>query len=327
MKTLYTKLNYIIVLIIIVCNCCSVFANSDAPSSILWEVRSKSDTSKVAYLLGSVHIACSEMYPLNSVIMDAWNKCSALAVEINIMDIDASSLLDITNLDASSISLISFFMKLFSLTEKLSDKLPADLYLKTKNILIKNGIPEEYIDNLTPFGVVLSLQLGDISRHLFNKDSLSADGIDLYFLKQARLTNKPIYELESIEIQLKLLMSISDMISELIDGDIISYLESQLENLSGSDADINDLFTAWRTGDIKSIENIINSPFSTDANLNDKIMNAFLYNRNTDMSRKIENYLTDKERYFIVIGAGHYVGNKSIIDILQKTGKYYIKRL
>ena len=36
------------------------------------------------------------------------------------------------------------------------------------------------------------------------------------------------------------------------------------------------------------------------------------------MAEKIEGYLKEKGSYFVVVGAGHLIGEKSIIDILRK---------
>ena len=300
-------INFTILIAFILSGCTSTKPNKS--TSILWEVSSKSDTSKVAYLLGSIHIAPPELYPLHTAIMDAWNKSNALAVEINILDVDVASL-------TQNMSLV---LKLISLTEKLYNKLPPDLYVKVKNSLIKNGIPEDFIDGLTPLGASIILGLGDASQLILNKDENAVDGIDMYFLKKAKDEDKPIYELESINIQIAAF--------EALNENIVSYLQTLLDDLDNSDTDINKLFDAWKNGDVNTIESLINTPFSSDKAINEKLKNVLLYNRNIDMATKIEEYLTQRGTYFIVIGAGHYVGNKSIIDILQKTGKYNIKRL
>jgi len=307
MKSLNTKKYLLILFTFAVANCNFIYAN---PTSLLWEVKPKSDTTKVAYLLGSVHIAPPEMYPLHPVIMDAWKKCNALAVELNIMDLDASSLMgDMT-----------IIFKFISLTEKLSDKLPNDLYLKVKEAFLKNEIPEEVIDMMTPLGASIFLGLGDLSSMLLDiNEADSPIGIDMFFLMKAKDENKPIFELETIATQIAALESIND--------NIVPYLQSQIKNMDNPDADINSLFTAWKNGDADAIERMINIPPTDNKAINDKIMNAMLYDRNISMAKKIEEYLTDIKTFFIVVGAGHYVGDKSIIDILQKTGKYHIKRL
>ena len=38
------------------------------------------------------------------------------------------------------------------------------------------------------------------------------------------------------------------------------------------------------------------------------------------MASKIEGYLKTKETYFVVVGAGHLVGSKGIIQMLKEKG-------
>ncbi|RJQ38322.1 MAG: hypothetical protein C4550_06760 [Nitrospiraceae bacterium] len=38
------------------------------------------------------------------------------------------------------------------------------------------------------------------------------------------------------------------------------------------------------------------------------------------MTLKIEEFLKTKETYFVVVGAGHLVGNKGIIELLKRKG-------
>jgi uncharacterized protein YbaP (TraB family) len=44
------------------------------------------------------------------------------------------------------------------------------------------------------------------------------------------------------------------------------------------------------------------------------------------MASRIEEFLRTKETYFIVVGAGHLVGNKGIIEILRGKG-YQVEQL
>jgi len=57
----------------------------------------------------------------------------------------------------------------------------------------------------------------------------------------------------------------------------------------------------------------------------DKKMNSIyeklIYERNRNMVSKIEEFLRTKETYFVVVGAGHLVGKKGIIEMLK--GKRY----
>jgi len=62
----------------------------------------------------------------------------------------------------------------------------------------------------------------------------------------------------------------------------------------------------------------------------DKKMNSIyeklIYERNRNMVSKIEEFLRTKETYFVVVGAGHLVGKKGIIEMLRGKG-YPVEQL
>ena len=58
------------------------YANADQ-KSFLWQITSKQN---VVYVLGSVHVGNSALYPLNKTIEDAFTQSSVLAVEVDATD-------------------------------------------------------------------------------------------------------------------------------------------------------------------------------------------------------------------------------------------------
>jgi uncharacterized protein YbaP (TraB family) len=44
------------------------------------------------------------------------------------------------------------------------------------------------------------------------------------------------------------------------------------------------------------------------------------------MVSRIEEFLRSKETYFVIVGAGHLIGNKGIIEILRRKG-YLVEQL
>ncbi len=324
MKHIKYNFKLLTLLTFIALGCSSVYDQSKK-SSLLWEVKLKSNPSKVAYLLGSIHIATPDLYPLNPVIMECWNKSDALAVEINIVDFDASSLVR---------NMSDFLPKVVDLTGgKLSNKLPPELYEKVKEKLLGSEvmpgmtITEAVLDMFTPLGIAAILQLNDLGKYLALAEYNEVDGIDKHFLKLATEKNKPIHEVESIGLQMEILFTMFETLAD----DINSYIEGVLDNTNDTDVglEFDKLLAAWKNGDVDAIDKMMNTSDMPNVSNEQykKIMDHLLYNRNVNMAKKIEEYLTNTGTYFIVIGAGHYVGKKSIIDILQQTGKYNIKRL
>ena len=83
---------------------------------------------------------------------------------------------------------------------------------------------------------------------------------------------------------------------------------------------MKEIIDVWRTGDIKKIEKIIFKDAYEKLPYIDSLYDVLYYKRNTRMANKIINYLKDTGNYFIIIGAGHLLGNKSILKILEKKG-------
>jgi uncharacterized protein YbaP (TraB family) len=51
-----------------------------------------------------------------------------------------------------------------------------------------------------------------------------------------------------------------------------------------------------------------------------------LYTRNKNMVSKITEYLQTHETYFVIVGAGHLVGERGIVELLRKRG-YLVEQL
>ncbi|MGE5894163.1 MAG: TraB/GumN family protein, partial [bacterium] len=56
------------------------------------------------------------------------------------------------------------------------------------------------------------------------------------------------------------------------------------------------------------------------------VYEKIIYKRNEGMASKIEGLLKTERTCFIVVGAGHLVGKKSIIELLRPKG-YSIRQL
>jgi uncharacterized protein YbaP (TraB family) len=281
------------------------------PQTLLWEVCSMNDTNKVMYLLGSIHLATKDMYPLNPIIMEAFNKSNVLGVEMDIENFDMTTM-------SNDISLIS---KIVSFSDKLSSKLPPELYNKVANKLSELEIPDGIVDYLTPLGAALVIEMGETIRAMSDEnddDNNIVDGIDKYFLKLAKSEEKEIIEVESLKRQMEVLDGLNEF--------IFDYINSLLDNEKSIDNEDNNIFEAYKKGDIETINKLINAPFSKDPKIDMKLKDILLFKRNEEMAKKLEGYFNENKTFFIVLGVGHFIGNRSVIENLEKTKKYKIVR-
>ncbi len=260
--------------------------------SFIWKISSEASS---IYLLGSIHVASQELYPLDSAIENAFALADNLVVEV-----------DLTQLDEMHTLQLMMDYGTYPPGETLRDHISDDLYAQLKEQL---GFYMAVLnfDIYRPWVIVMlqeQLQLQELG---YNPEY----GIDLYFINKAVETGKDIIELETADFQIELLSAFPDELMILV-------LEESLENpLTQEDAD--SLFEAWEDGDAIEMELLLFEALTEEPTLApyyDKMVDE----RNINMAQIIEGFLADDESYFIVVGAGHLVGENGLINILDKRG-------
>jgi hypothetical protein len=136
-------------------------------------------------------------------------------------------------------------------------------------------------------------------------------GIDMHFLSQAG-DKKKILELEGLDYQFNLLSHLSEKEQE-------SLLVYTLKDLRTIGQEIDNYVRTWTSGDIKGMESLIMKSITEDMR-HSSLIEKFFYERNKNMVSKIEDLLKTKEISFVVVGAGHLVGQKGMIALLISKG-------
>ena len=85
------------------------------------------------------------------------------------------------------------------------------------------------------------------------------------------------------------------------------------------------MFTAWKCGDIDKMGKIITKEFDRFPEAS-SIYERIFIQRNKNMASKLDGLLKTPYNYFIVVGAGHLVGDKGLIQLLREKG-YSLKQL
>lgn len=266
--------------------------------SFLWKVQSKTST---LYVLGSIHFLKQENYPLNPVIEKAFAQSGSLVVEADVSDPG--------KLNSEKILRSAVYPE----GDNLENHVSGETYEFVKKETGKLGLPSELIARQKPWFLALTLEALQLMKLGFSP----AYGVDAYFLSKAQ-GSKKILELEGMEEQINLLSSFSDKDQELF----LVYTLKDL-NLLGDEA--TGLIKSWSTGNVNGIESIITKTVREDRRL-EPVFRRLLDDRNKGMASTIEGYLKTRETYFVVVGAGHLVGNKGIIRILKEKG-YSVEQL
>lgn len=266
--------------------------------SFLWKVQSNRST---VYLLGSIHFLKEDVYPLNQAIDTAYESSDNLVVEANINELG--------NLDLKVMADRAFYKNDDNVEKHVSPEIYRLIEKESKTL----GMPIELIRMQKPWILALSFQAAELVRLGYSPQH----GVDFHFLTRAQ-GKKRILELESLEEQLRLLSGFSDREQE-------QFLLYTLKTLSSMDSQVGSMVRAWASGDAQTMESILADAMPPDASLA-PILKKLFDERNDKMTSKIEGYLKSNGTYFVIVGAGHLVGKKGIVELLKSKG-YGVEQL
>jgi uncharacterized protein YbaP (TraB family) len=249
------------------------------------------------YLLGSVHMLKKEHYPLPEVITEAFDKSEVLGVEADLLNIDQFGL-------QSKIMKIGRYPE----SETLKDNIPETLHRKTSALLKEIGLAMDFFNSFKPWFVAVSIQGFQLVKLGYNPQL----GIDMVFLKKARERKMPVVELEGPMFQIELLEGFTE--EEQID-----FLKSTVIEMEELPKMVDEIIAAWQEGNTEAIEELMGTGYD-DLTRGDSLKMKFIDDRNLRMTERILEWVRDGRSYFIIVGAGHLVGEKGIISLLRKEG-------
>lgn len=272
---------------------------------VLWKVTHNGNT---VYLLGSIHVGSTELYPIHPALRKAYESSDVLAVEANVLNVKEG---------------MEYYFKKVTYPEgdSIKNHVSAATYAKLERTLKKMGVDAEPMLKIKPWGLASGLSNIAAAKDAVDNPSQStvATGIDMYFLVNALMGQKETVELESVPFQTDLLDSLSPQFQE-------EYLNAALDEiLSESPASvkenlIQEWLLAWEKGDVKSFTESFNAQSAQEQNeLSDKLFGV----RDTEMAKKIIDMLegTEPKTYFVVVGAGHLLHkDTNIVEYLKKEG-------
>ncbi|UCE98179.1 MAG: TraB/GumN family protein [Dehalococcoidia bacterium] len=295
------KIGFFLLICFVLAISCSPATETDTQTksftkSFLWEVSSDVNT---IYILGSVHVAEANIYPLNDVIEDAYDQSAIIVAEI-----------DITNISEEELGMLLMEKGMYPAGESLETHISSELYSRVSERILEldpTGFLLSYANVFEPWVVAVTITDFDYMQLGYDAEY----GIDLYFLEKANTDGKQVLEFESAEFQLGLFDSLSDEIQ-------IMMLEDAIDN-PVTKAEMEDLFTAWNTGDASTMELLVFEGIEEHPEYQ-RLYNKIIDDRNFLMVEKIETYLQGNVIHFVVVGAGHLVGDNGIINLLDEKG-------
>ena len=260
---------------------------------LFWETTTPG--SKV-YLLGSMHLASADVYPLRDTIMQAFNGADKLVVELDISG-DRQLLVQQRMLERG----------MYRDGRTLQDDLSPDVYRELSQRLADTGLPIEMLQGMKPGLVVTTLSTMEMMKLGLNPER----GVDRYFLTQARGA-KPILELETVDRQL-------DVVLDFPDPELL--VRQSLSQLDDMEALMNELVDSWKRGDSGALGKLVIEDELRQYPEYEALHERMFDDRNREMTEKILGMQRQGGTYFVVVGAGHLVGEQGIVAMLERQGQ------
>ena len=150
----------------------------------------------------------------------------------------------------------------------------------------------------------------------WQKAGFDADlGLDKHFYDRARLQNKPVKGLETLEFQIS---RFDDMSADQQEKLLIE----TMEELSSTDGTFVEIADAWKNGDVETVERLALKDLQGEPELYQRL----LVERNVAWMPQIEALISPTRPAFVVVGAAHLVGPDGLLKMLAAKG-YTIEQL
>lgn len=267
----------------------SGISSADNGKPDLWKVEKNGNTS---YLFGSIHLGSDDMYPLSKSVKDAYQSSDNLVVEIDMKPGDEEKLAPLVQQYGLNMSV------------PLENRLSPETLTIYKKVCIEKSLP---CAQFAPFEAwLLSAQLSvSLMQQLGFSDAL---GIDKHFLEMAHKANKNVISLETADFQLKALSGFNQQQQELM----------LVQSLQATNEDVFELFKAWKSGDDATLVKMFSKDLDKQGAMG--IYKTLFTDRNLAMAEKVKTEMESNKSLFVVVGAGHVVGETGLVNSLKKTG-------
>jgi uncharacterized protein len=258
----------------------------------LWKATSNAGE---VYLLGSIHLAKPDMYPLDPRIEQAFQSADNVVVEV-----------DIGPDQAAQQQTLALKLGMYQDGTTMQDHMSAEGFARFKAFLEERGLPLMVFQAMRPWTAAAALQVLEMQRIGFDAEI----GIERHFLGLAAEQGKTVHELESAEFQLKMLAEMPEDMQEL-------FLLSTVDEYASFAERIDQMVEAWKAGDATVLSSMLLEDYEQKPELR-PLYQRILIDRNVGMAAKIVDMLEGGGTWFVIAGAAHMVGDQGIVELLRQ---------
>jgi len=265
--------------------------------SSVWKV-SKGDDH--IFLGGTVHILSESDYPLPDEFAEAYSASDLVVFET-----------DIEGMKDPVVAQMIMSKMSYSDGSTIEDHLKPETIDAIKAHLEHRGMTLEAFANFKPsllYIVLTSIELGRIG--------INVEGVDAFYSAKAASDDKGQLMLETVEEQMSYVIGIGA-------DDPDKLFEYGLQDLAGLGAMMESLVEDWREGDTEGLGDQLTDLLAKDY---PKMYQSLIVERNNNWMPHIIGYFETSDIEFVMVGAGHLVGEVGLLELLRLDG-YSVEQL
>jgi uncharacterized protein YbaP (TraB family) len=262
---------------------------------LVW--RATASGGGITYLMGSVHLTREHIHSFGPVADAAWKASEELVVEV-----------DVSLLTPQEMALLVARYGTIAPPGTLRSELSAKTWKQLSAYLESRSIAEEGVSSWKAWLVFMFVGQHEMRRAGFRTEQ----GVDRAFIEFAVAADRPITPLETSELQLKAFDNLPDPLAELL-------LEDSLNRVDGFAGEAEALIEAWRGGSEGDLASLLFQPLAEDPGLQ-AYYDLIFFERNRQMAARLDRLAGDGRTRFVVVGAGHMVGEQGIPRLLAERG-------
>ncbi len=262
----------------------------------IWKVEGAAST---VYLAGSVHLLRQQDHPLPQAYNTVYDDSERIYFEVDLAEMESM---------ANKMKMIR--MSMIPNGGLVEDLISEETYAALETYIAENeqlsGMAK-MLKRMTPG--MLSLTIASVEAMKIG--AIPDLGVEKVFDTKARADKKPVAGLETVEFQMGLFNNLSDEEQD-------NLLKMTLQQVKETPEMLDGLIETWKSGDTKALDELLNKYFNEEENV--ALTKAVLYDRNASWIPAIEKELKQPGNAMFIVGAGHLVGKKSVIEMLQAKG-------
>ncbi|NOY00349.1 MAG: TraB/GumN family protein [Verrucomicrobia bacterium] len=257
----------------------------------VWRIRGSQNT---VYIAGSVHLLREKDYPLPTAYDIAYEDSQRLYFEIDMAEMN----------DPKTIEKIRK-LGMFAGKDTLRRHISSGTFKLLAAHLTSRGLPTLLFENMKPALLAINLSSMEALRMGARPDL----GLEVIYYQKSLKDKKPSSGLETAEFQVTLFDKLNAREQDRM-------LRATLEKIDGMQELLKNLIDAWKIGDVKRMDVLLNEEFKEDP----KLKSILIDKRNQDWVPKIEQAFLGNENVLFIVGAGHLVGKGNVIELLENRG-------